>query len=79
MVLEVREGDVDQEPFDCFAKPDGIYQDPESCTQYYRCVAANTYHENCPAGTVFNPNNHYFCDLPKYVLPPCGTKGTRQT
>ena len=81
VVLEVRQEQVEEEPFDCLSKSDGVYSDPQSCNHYYECKASIAYHRLCPFGTVFNSNSNsnpqsYICDYTENVMPPCGTKNT---
>ncbi|KAL2090875.1 hypothetical protein ACEWY4_013138 [Coilia grayii] len=38
----------------CNGKPDGIYPDPESNTQFYECDKGETFPKHCSSGTVYD-------------------------
>ncbi|XP_043081275.1 acidic mammalian chitinase-like [Puntigrus tetrazona] len=48
----------------CVGKTDGIYVNPNETTSFIQCSNNKLHKQNCPVGTVFNPNCSC-CDWPK--------------
>ena len=42
--------------------PDGYYEDPANCRKFYACGGGISYHMDCGAGTIYNPESRS-CDI----------------
>ncbi|XP_069124716.1 probable chitinase 10 isoform X2 [Argopecten irradians] len=56
----------------CQGKNLGLHSDPDHCGFFYECASGLAFHEQCSAGTLFNPVS-LNCDYPQHVN--CGSSG----